>query len=193
VRISLLLALLLLALPATAQSARVYKWQDEQGNIHYSDRLPSDIEARNREVLNKDGIRIASLDTPELTPAAAAERQEMLRNAQRDLALTVSFESEEALRRAHEERISHLRGSLAVARANANRIQETLSRHEEHANSFIAQGKAVPAGIQANLDRARRMLAEQEAEMAKLEQRYNETLLQQRAEIERYRELAGTR
>lgn len=193
-RIALLFTLLaLLILPATAQSTRVYKWQDEHGNIHYSDRLPSERTARNREVLNRDGIRISSLDTPELTPAAAAQRQEMLRSAQRDTALTVSFESEDALRRVQEERISLLRSGLAIARSNTARIQDTLARHEEHANAFANQGKTVPRAIQNNLENARQMLAEQEAETAKLEQRYNETLLEQRAEIERYRELAGTR
>ena len=193
-RIALLFTLLaLLILPATAQSTRVYKWQDEHGNIHYSDRLPSERTAQNREVLNRDGIRISSLDTPELTPAAAAQRQEMLRSAQRDTALTVSFESEDALRRVQEERISLLRSGLAIARSNTARIQDTLARHEEHANAFANQGKTVPRAIQNNLENARQMLAEQEAETAKLEQRYNETLLEQRAEIARYRELAGTR
>lgn len=193
-RLALLFALLtLLILPATAQSTRVYKWQDEHGNIHYSDRLPSERTAQNREVLNRDGVRINSLDTPALTPTAAAQRQEMLRNAQRDTALTVSFENEEALRRVQEERISLLRSGLAIARSNTAKIQETLVRHEEHAGAFASQGKDVPIRVQENLEHARRMLAEQEAETAKLEQRYNETLLEQRAEIERYRELAGTR
>ncbi len=193
-RLALLFSLLaLLILPATAQSTRVYKWQDEHGNVHYSDRLPSERTAQNREVLNGDGIRINSLDTPQLTPAAAAERQELLRSAQRDTALSVSFENEDALRRVHEDRISVLRSGLAIARANTARIQETLARHEEHAESFASQGKNVPPVVRNNLDKARQMLAEQEAETAKLEQRYNETLLEHRAEIERYRELAGTR
>jgi hypothetical protein len=194
VRIILLFALLaLLILPATAQSTRVYKWQDEHGNIHYSDRLPSELTAQNREVLNRDGLRISNLDAPALTPAAAAQRQEMLRSAQRDTALAVSFESEEALRRVQEERISLLRSGLAIARGNTARIQEALARHEEHAEAYASQGKTVPAAIRNNLEKARQMMAEQETETAKLEQRYNETLLEQRAEIERYRELAGTR
>lgn len=193
-RLALLFVLLtLLILPATAQSTRVYKWQDEHGNIHYSDRLPSERTAQNREVLNRDGLRISSLDTPELTPTAAAQRQEMLRSAQRDTALTVSFENEEALRRVQEERIGLLRSGLAIARTNTAKIQETLARHEEHASAITNQGRDIPIRVQENLEHARRMLAEQEAETAKLEQRYNETLLEQRAEIERYRELAGTR
>lgn len=193
-RIILLFALLaLLILPATAQSTRVYKWQDEHGNVHYSDRLPSELTAQNREVLNRDGLRISNLDTPALTPAAAAQRQEMLRSAQRDTALAVSFESEEALRQVQEERIGLLRSGLAIARGNTARIQEALARHEEHAEAYASQGKTVPAAIRNNLEKARQMMAEQETETAKLEQRYNETLLQQRAEIERYRELAGTR
>ncbi|MFB9066907.1 DUF4124 domain-containing protein [Pseudofulvimonas gallinarii] len=193
-RLALLFTLLaLLILPATAQSTRVYKWQDEHGNVHYSDRLPSDRTAQNREVLNANGVRINTLDTPQLTPMAAAQRQELLRNAQRDTALAVTFENEDALRRVQDERIAVLRSGLTSARANIERIQASLAQHEGDANAYISEGKSVPAPIRINLERVRQMLAEQEAETAKLEQRYNETLLEHRAEIERYRELAGTR
>ncbi len=186
------LTLFLLALPATAQSTRVYKWLDAQGNVHYSDRLPSDATASNREILNRDGVRIRQLDLPRTTTAAAAERQEVLRSAQRDVALAVSFEDEADLRRTQEERLGMVRSGLSIARNATEKLQIAYAAHESHAASFTAGGKPVPLPVQEHLEQARRMLEEQRAEMAKLQHRYDDMLVSQSAELMRYRELAGT-
>lgn len=186
------LMLILLALPATAQSTRVYKWLDAQGNVHYSDRLPSDATASHREVLNRDGVRIRQLDLPRMTPAAAAERQEVLRSAQRDVALAVSFDDEADLRRTQEERLGLVRSGLAIARGATEKLQQAYSAHENHAASFTSAGKPVPLPVQEHLEQARRMLQEQRAETAKLQHRYDDMLVSQNAELIRYRELAGT-
>ena len=190
-RFCLVLLLAAIASQAAAQNTRVYKWLDENGNIHYSDRLPSDPNAVQREVLNRDGVRIRQLDIARLTPAAAAQRQEVLRNAQRDVALTVSFDTEDDLRHVHEERLSLIRSGLEIARTNTQRLEDALAAHEAHAASLQASGKPLPIKVQENIEQARRMLAEQQAETHKLEQRYNETLAMQNAELSRYRELAA--
>jgi len=186
------LMLFLLALPATAQSTRVYKWLDAHGNVHYSDRLPSDATASNREVLNRDGVRIRQLDLPRTTPAAAAQRQEVLRSAQRDVALAVSFDDEADLRRTQEERLGMVRSGLSVARNATEKLEIAHAAHESHAARFAADGKPVPLPVQEQLEQARRMLVEQRAEMAKLQHRYDDMLVSQSAELTRYRELAGT-
>ena len=176
---------------AAAQNTRVYKWLDHNGNIHYSDRLPSDPNAIQREVFNRNGVRVRQLDIATLTPTAAAQRQEVLRSAQRDVALSVSFENEYELQRVQEERLSFIHSGLTVARANTEQLQTTLAAHEAYAAGLSASGKPVPIEVQERVEQARRMLAEQQAEMGKLEQRYTETLLLQRAELARYRELAA--
>jgi hypothetical protein len=189
----LLLCLILLALPATAQSKRVYKWLDENGNVHYSDRLPSEASARQREVLNRDGVRISELDVAAVTPEAAAQRQEVLRSAQRDMALTVSFNDEAELRRTHEERLDLIRSGLSIARGNTEKLELALADHESHAQALIDSSRPVPTRVQENIEQTRRMLGEQRAESEKLQERYDELLVEQNAEIARYRELAGNR
>jgi len=189
----LLLCLILLALPATAQSKRVYKWLDENGNVHYSDRLPSEASARQREVLNRDGVRISELDVAGVTPEAAAQRQEVLRSAQRDVALTVSFNNEAELRRTHEERLDLIRSGLSIARSNTEKLELALADHESHAQALADSGRPVPVRVQENIEQTRRMLGEQRGESEKLQARYDELLVEQNAEIARYRELAGNR
>lgn len=181
---------LLLALPATAQGTRVYKWQDEHGNVHYSDRLPASQMASNRQVLNRDGVRIRELDPPPpVAQETAAERQEVLRSARRDHALANSFNNENELRRVHEEQLGLIRSSLALARGNADKLEASLADQQDHLDSLGSQ--RVPLQIQERVEHTRRMLEEQNNEIVRLEARYDTLLLQQSQELRRYRELAG--
>ncbi|MDZ3823979.1 MAG: DUF4124 domain-containing protein [Pseudoxanthomonas sp.] len=183
----------LLAVPSTAQASRVYKWQDEQGNVHYSDRLPSAPEARNRVLLNQNGVLVRDLDPAPVTAQAAAQRQELLRSAQRDMALMVTFQHEGDLQRAHEERLGLLRSSLAIARGNVARLEAAVADHERHAAALAEAGQPVPPAVARSLEQARAMLAEQNDDLSRLERRHQDAVDLQDAELRRYRELAGAR
>lgn len=189
----LLVLVSLLAVPTQAQGSRVYKWQDEQGNVHYSDRLPSAPEARNRVLLNQNGVRVRDLDPAPVTTQAAAQRQELLRSAQRDMALMVTFQHEGDLQRAHEERLGLLRSSLAIARGNVARLESAVDEHERHAAALAEAGSPVPASVARSLELARAMLAEQNDDLSRLERRHQDAVDLQDAELRRFRELAGTR
>ena len=111
-RRSVLLAgvLLLLALAYTASRdarAVTYKWVDDKGIVHYSDKMPADAVNRGHIELDKQGVLIkktdAALSADEVRKRAAdAERQrqeakerEVL--ARRDRALLASYTREEDL------------------------------------------------------------------------------------------------
>lgn len=189
----LLVLCALLTVPTTAQASRVYKWQDEQGNVHYSDRLPSAPEARNRVLLNQNGVLVRDLDPAPVTAQAAAQRQELLRSAQRDMALMVTFQHEGDLQRAHEERLGLLRSSLGIARGNVARLEAAVAEHERHAAALAEAGQPVPAAVARSLELARAMLEEQNDDLSRLERRHQDAVDLQDAELRRYRELAGAR
>jgi hypothetical protein len=42
--------------PATAAEAKVYRWVDENGEVHYSESLPPDFQDKGHDVLNERGI-----------------------------------------------------------------------------------------------------------------------------------------
>lgn len=183
-------ALLVLAAataPALAQqSGKVYRWQDAEGNIHYSDRLPAAPDARNRQVLNEAGIRVGDLDArPAEVEAGHAER---LAGSRRDWALASSYENESELRRAQEERLALLRNGVAMARANIDKLATTLAEQEAHAHR-VSAGAAVPLAVQQRLEETRRMLDEQREELDRLQRRYIDSVERQEEELLRYREL----
>ena len=62
-------------------AAGTYKWVDDQGVVHYSDKAPPDVPSKGETVLDKQGREVQKIDPP-LTPAqlkAKAEEDERQR------------------------------------------------------------------------------------------------------------------
>jgi hypothetical protein len=60
---------------AVSADAKVYKWVDENGEVHYSESLPPDFEDKKADVLNSEGItqqKNLSLVPPPPPPKPAA-------------------------------------------------------------------------------------------------------------------------
>mgnify|MGYP001821960517 FL=1 len=52
---------LLLAFGANASAGeekRLYSWTDEDGNVHYSDKVPAEAAEQNKTVLNDQGVAV---------------------------------------------------------------------------------------------------------------------------------------
>jgi hypothetical protein len=78
-RIARSLALLaLFTAPATVAQQKVYRWVDENGEVHYTQSLPPDFKDKGHDVLDKDGlVRDEGVSmTPEHKPPEAKEQAE---------------------------------------------------------------------------------------------------------------------
>lgn len=69
---------------ASAQAAEVYRWVDENGEVHYSESLPPDFQDKGHDVLNERGI--VTDEDLKLTPPPAEElpEEEQLKELPRD-------------------------------------------------------------------------------------------------------------
>ena len=85
-----ILALIIVAVFCTCwyappvQGAEVYRWVDENGEVHYSESLPPDHKDKGYDVLNREGIVVDENQT--LTPAPKAElpKEDELQELPRD-------------------------------------------------------------------------------------------------------------
>ena len=70
---------LLVAAPAGAQ--KVYRWVDEDGNVHYTESLPPGFKDTGHDVLNERGIVVD--ENLKLTPQRESEKKDEERTAPR--------------------------------------------------------------------------------------------------------------
>lgn len=136
------LGLILTGLLGTAGAAKLYKWVDEDGKVHYSDKVPPEQNKLAREELNDQGVvtdKTARDLTPEEKKARAAElkkarelaeqqRLEAIRLEKERNAILKSYTSEEQIIRLKGERLDSLHRNIEMAEDNLV-IQE--KNHED--------------------------------------------------------------
>jgi len=198
---------------ASAGAAEVYRWVDENGEVHYSESLPPDYKDKGYDVLNRDGLvieRDQSL-TPEPPPEVPPEeeRQELPRDAsglprpkalyseaemqqRMDNFLMLRYESEQEITDAMNVEIKQLNydrrlleGSRASTEA-AYRGQLRVAAERQRA------GQTVDADTAREIRKLRKDLATSGESLAGLQQREEAIRSEFGKQLERYRELVET-
>jgi len=194
------LAVALAAGPGTAR-ATTYKWVDDKGVVHYTDKLPPDAVNKGSVELNKQGIptkRVEPDATPEQRRAREAEeerkRQQARVNeetARRDRALLASYTTESEIDLARNRSLATI--DAVVQSALAYNEQLSRRRADILAKKAAYGDKPVPPSLQSELDgvnaeiaRQADVIARKKSESAGVAARYD-------ADKQRWRELTSSR
>jgi hypothetical protein len=127
----------------TAPAAGTYKWTDEQGVVHYSDKAPPETPAKGATMLDKQGRQVKKIDPP-LSPeqvkakADEEERQRALAKikddqARKDRALMQSYTSESEIDIARSRAIATLESQIKSAEtftADLTRRQKNIAKQK---------------------------------------------------------------
>lgn len=174
-RVAMAVAILgLVCAAGTAAGAGMYKWVDDQGVVHYTDRIPPESVSKGATVLDKQGRSVKTIDpapTAEQRKAieAEAERQRDIakanaEQARRDQALTQSFTSESEIDVARARAVSTLEAQLTTIE---NYMADMSRRKQDLEKRKAALGtKPVPAALDNELGSVTDELARQTALLA---------------------------
>ena len=187
--------------PATP-AKKLYCW-NENGQRVCSDALPADAVNRARdEISAKSGLRTAEVDRAltdeERAQAAEAEAQRKVDQAtadtrrRTDQAMLASYETEEALNRVFNERISIVDNSIRTARYNVTSLREGLVSLLQTAGDRELSGQPISTELATNISKRHRELVRQRQLQASFENQRAELDVEIADIIRRYRLMKGT-
>ena len=197
------LLLVTLALAATATAAPdktvTYKWVDEQGVVHYGDRIPPQYAQKERSVLNSQGVEVRKLDAEKSAEQVAAEtrqQEEVFREKQHDSFLLTTYTSVKDIEALRDERLDQLKAQRGAAQQYVESLHSRLSSLQSRAMMFRpyslkAAARRMPDDLAEDLVRT---LNEMRSQMDAITVKAREegSLRDQfQADIERYRVLHG--
>ncbi len=155
---ALLVGVVLFAI-ATSAHATLYKWVDQHGLVHYSDRLPPDAVNRASTQLNREGIAVKKTGqaptAAELQARQAAEKQkrgldrERMLAERRDRALLDSYTNESDIDLAKTRALATIEGQITSAQSYIAQIAKR--RGELEAKQATYAPGAVPASIRSEV------------------------------------------
>ena len=194
---TLLLGACLVAV-ASAAHAGLYKWKDERGVVHYSDKMPPDAVNRASYELNRQGVTVRKTEQARPVPqriaateddgqrARQAERERQLA-ARRDRAIVESYSSENEIELAKTRAVATIDGQVQSAEAFIAQMQKRREELESKRSTYAP--RPVPGAIQyeietinAEITRQEEFIAAKKKESASVAARYD-------ADKQRFREL----
>ncbi len=193
---ALLMAAALLARGGEARAA-MYKWVDEKGVVHYTDKMPPEAVDKARVELNEQGVPINKTDralTPEQRRAIEqdAQRQREVERAReeiarRDRALVSSYTSEAEIDLARNRALQTINTVIVSSQAFSERLSKR--RSEVEAKKAPSQGTTMVAvldreieSIDAEIERQASVIAQKKRESEVITAKYD-------ADKQRWREL----
>lgn len=180
-------------------AGKMYKWVDENGQIHYSSRLPANQAKNQHQRLNNQGVVVsttkAAKTEEELAAEAEAKRLEEEQLAkekerlaeearlkgiqeQKDRVLLMTFSNEDEITHAREDRIEVINSVIELINKNIASTQQKLAELQKTADQlYTSQGKEIPGGMAQKIEHFTRKIENRRAQLAQKEtekQRINE-------------------
>lgn len=198
--------LALAVLPAVS-GADVYRWVDEQGVVHYGDRIPPEAARRDRDILNERGIALERLPG-EKTPAqraadarqreAEAERRaERERRANRDRVLLSTYLTVAEIEMLRDRRLELLDAQTRLTQQHLDNLKDRREGLRAEAGRFDHPPGAAPdrpplpvdlqaelVDVDSSVARYETLLRQRQTERARLTEQFA-------GDIGRFRELKG--
>ena len=179
-----------------AAGAATYKWTDEDGKVHYSDKAPPEA-PKGAAVLDKQGRQVKKIEAPLSPEAIKAKAEEDERQkaaakarddqARKDHALMQSYTSENEIDLARQRAVSTLEAQIASAQTYTETLQKQQKGIATRKQAYA--GKPIPieleresASVDEELSRQNILIRQKSEEMTMVAEKYD-TIKQRWREI----------
>ena len=198
----LLPMLLLVAVSGPAAAQKLYKWVDENGQVHYGDKIPPEYANQDREILNKQGLAVGREEGEETAEEARIreEREKQAHaaeeRAQRDRMLVTTYQNVGEIEELRARRLDQIDAQLVIQE------QSLASLKARHAEQVRRAGRYAPANTDPKAppmpdgmaDDIKRAESDIRTQQVNLDKRRNERAALNKqfdADVARFKELKG--
>ena len=181
------------------KEAKLYRWVDDEGVVHYTDQIPPNQVDKGHAELTDRGVRVGVVPPAqtleEIQRARELERlraqQERLVEQQRaaDRVLLRTYRSVDDLVMARDGKIAAIDVVMAVSRGNIRRQQDWLRNLRAQAADLERTGKSVPAHITEAIAKSERYIRESYATIVEREQEKEAICADFDRDLKRFRQL----
>jgi hypothetical protein len=169
-------------------AGELYRWSDDQGRVHISDRLPPG--QTTYSTLNPRGIRIQDVQpAATVDPADLAAREQVRRDAAR---LRQSYGSEADIETLRDQRLADLTVNLDFLQQQRAVLIEQLGGLKTRRAAVAEAGKGVPPILETQIRQVASELAAHDRAIAERNQDLVATRAAYDADLAAYRKLIGS-
>jgi len=195
----------LLALPAVlitssfCVQAKMYKWVDENGQMHFGDKIPLKYIVKAHDELNEQGVVMKHKDAAK-TPKQKAEARRLeserkkaalveKRKMQRDRVLLDTYTTERDLIVARDSRLDAVDSQIQLAVSIIKDSNNKIESMEKQVTQIKTSNREVPPGLYKRIDNEKQQVLVQSKVMGNHKKHRDEISIQFNDYIERFKVL----
>ena len=196
------LLLLLLPFAASADNAKVYKWTDENGVVHFGDSIPAKYAELPKEVVNDYGVTVENLEgkkTPEQIEAERIEKErvakiELQRRA--DQALLATYLSVDEILMHRDRRVELFQAQARVTELYLSNLQRRLQKLRLDASNFQPYSEdpdapMIDPELADELQKTKEIIQRHERNLEKFQADEKQIIARFEGDINRFKTLRG--
>ena len=188
------------AAATSVNQQKLYRWVDKNGQVHYGDSIPPEYAEQDRDILNRQGVRVGheeGLVTPEEASAkAAADKaaKEVQQKKLRDRVLLQMYQSVEEIEVLRDRRLELIEAQLTIQEQSLANLRAKLAQFEKQAARFAPRNKSadalpLPGELGLDLQRSASDIVTQQQNLEKERAERESIRATFGADIKRFREL----
>ena len=187
---------------ASAGSPKVYKWTDEDGNVHFGDSIPPQYAEQPKQVLNDQGVTVGRLEgrktEQELDAERTARETAAAREQQRmaDEALLATYVTVDEIMLHRDRRVELFQAQARVTELYLQNAQRRLGELEQEAQRFKpysddSNAPTIDAALQDDIDETRTTIERQLENLEQYRASQEQVIAQFEGDINRFKMLKG--
>lgn len=193
----------LLQVPALAgQTERVYKWVDENGQVHYGDSIPAEYSDLPKQVLNEHAVKVQDIQgrkTEEQRAAEAAAAELELQKelqARADQALLATYLTVEEIVMHRDRRIELFQAQARVTELYLRNLERRLTKLKRDAEKYRPYNEdpdapMIDPGLVADINETQATIARHEQNLLKFQEDEQMMVARFEGDINRFKRLKG--
>lgn len=195
---------LLSAAAGAAETERVYKWVDENGQVHYGDSIPAEFSDLPKQVLNDHGVTVDHLAGRKTPEQLAAEKRAQELAVQKELqnradkALLQTYLSVDEIVMHRDRRIELFQAQSRVTELYLRNLERRLTKLKRDASRYRPysddpDAPLIDPDLVADIDETQSTISRHQQNLLKYQTDEQQMIARFEGDISRFKALKGER
>lgn len=172
-----------------SHAADLYRWQDDQGKVHYTDRVPPEYVKHGYRVISEHGITIQTIKSVDEIEAATPATPPPAGLTMNDRRLLLTYSNEAEILAARERKLDDLQALIELNRETVSLLEIQFRQLAKEAGDYEKQGQPIPAPLLAQIAATRKKINQYQARLEQHTATLEQTAAEFDGDLQRYREL----
>lgn len=181
--------MLLMALAPASFAGDLYRWVDNKGNVHYTDRVPPEYVQNGYRVINKQGLTITTIAPKKDEPVDKKMDDEAKAQLERDRRLLTIYSNADEIVAARERKVAEIKSGISLRQETLALLEKQFREQTREAGDYEKQGEAVPETLRANINTTKKKITAYEEGIKHHQQQLLDAQKQFNDELERYKQI----